>query len=132
MDTPNIQVIANNSIVNIQVGTSSLVGAGSSLLLTATSASGAIGTTVQSITIKSTGTNTLGMIRFFVSNGANSFLFREVMVPANNQTGVVQAFSYTISDPIQLQPNYQLYVSTQNSESFNIIAKGKDIISCGC
>jgi len=132
MCSPNIQVFANKSIANITGGTSSLIGAGSSLLLTATTALGAIGTVVQSITIKSTASTTLGMIRFFLNDGVNYFLFREVMVPANSQTGVVQSFSYTFSDPIMLQPGYTLYVSTQNTEPFNVVATGQDLISCGC
>src|SRR3569833_2845293 len=127
MCSPNVQVFANKSIANITGGTSSLTGAGSSLLLTATTALNAVGTVVQSITVKSTASTTLGMIRLFLNDGVNYFLFREVIVPANNQTVVVQTFSYTFSDPIMMQPGYTLYVSTQNAEPFNVIATGLDI-----
>lgn len=130
---PNNQYFANTSLVTISVGTSSLTGTGASHLLTASNVTGAVGTAIQSITIKSTVTNSaLGMIRVFVNNGIGSFLIREVMVPANTQTGVVQAFSYTINEPIMLAPGYELLVSTQNSDTFNVMAKGQDIISCGC
>jgi len=133
MENQNVQMIANNGNVTISNANSNLDGTGTlGLLLTAGSSSGAGGTLIRTIVIKATGNTSLGMIRLFVNNGSGPLLFREVMVPANDQTGVVPTFSYTVNDSLRLQPGSRLYASTQNSETFNVIANGNDIINCSC
>lgn len=131
--TVNNTYIANVGKVFVNTANSSLNGTGAlGLLLTANTAIGACGTVVSSIVVKATGSTALGMIRLFIWDGANYFLYKEVMVPANIQTGVVPAFTATIQEPFVLQSGYNLYVSTESPDDFNVIAYGKDGISCGC
>lgn len=130
----NIQFASNLGKVLINAANPNLNGTGNmGLVLTANSAPpNARGTTVKSVIIKSIGNTTLGMVRLFIDDGVTRFLYKEVMIPANNQTSVVQAFTATIDEPFMLQPGYALYASTQNAESFNVIAVGEDSRNCSC
>jgi hypothetical protein len=133
MCNQNIQLSANNGNVNISTANSNLDGSGAlGTVLTAASGGNSGGTFIRSVTLKATGNTSLGMLRVFVSNGTNTYLLWEIIVPANDQTGVVPAFYCTINESFTLQAGYILYASTQNAESFNIIANGQDITNCGC
>jgi hypothetical protein len=119
---------ANTGMVSISTGTSSTTGVGSSLLLTATS--GFNGTAVESITVKATAATTAdGMVRIFVYDGVSSYyLMTEVFVLYTSQTGTYKSFSYRIVFPnkFHLKAGYSLYVSTQNSNSFSVVAEAMD------
>lgn len=115
--------------VSISTANPNLDGTGTiSSLVTA----GNDGTLVKSITIKSTGVNSQGMIRIFINNGTNYFLYQEIMVPANFPTGVVTSFSAKINFLVNLEPGYSIGVSTQNAENFSIIADCFDFLNCSC
>lgn len=89
------------------------------------------GTRVDFIVIKAAGTVTNGMIRFFVNDGVNTRLIREVSVTAAIPSATVASFytvvPFTIPDDEQLfilPSAYLLRVSTNNAESFNVFAYG--------
>ena len=133
MCSKNVKTNTNIGSVTIATANSHLNGTGiMGTVLTAGTASGASGTFIRSITIKATGNTTLGMVRIFINDGSTNYLYREVMVPANNQTGVVQAFTATITEPFTLNSGYAIKAATQNAESFNVIANGMDMITCDC
>lgn len=129
MNAPNVQYVANNGNVIISQGNPNLDGSGPlGSLLTA----GGNGATVNSITIKAMGATSQGMVRLFASNGSQNLLIREIMVPANVQSPIVQAFSATIVVPFTLAPGYSLKVSTQNDEPFSVSASATNWINCAC
>src|ERR1019366_5342436 len=97
------------------------------LLLTATT--GKSGTVIESISIKATSaTSSNGIIRFFIYKESTYYLFTEVFVPYSSQSGTYQSFEHKIVFPekFQLNNGYSLYVSTQNSDSFHVVANAMD------
>lgn len=124
---------ANTGLVNISTANSNLDGSGSlGTFFTSPSIGASFGSKVNFITIKSTGDTMLGMVRLFMYNGINSSLFWEVPIPANDQSSVVKSFRATLSSGILISPGFELRASTQNAESFNVIANGHDIDNCLC
>jgi hypothetical protein len=125
----NLLQTANTGMANVSTANSNLNGTGSmNTVLTA----GDDGTFISGITIKAMGNSSLGMVRIFIYNGVSSFLYREIMIPCNSQTGVVQAFSAKLSDSFFLQSGYELRASTQNAESFSITVVGENVKNCEC
>ncbi len=94
--------------------------------------SGANGSVIKSITVKATGSTSQGMVRLFVGNGELNFLYREIMIPANVQTGVVPAFSLVLPGIFRLQPGWSLLASTELSETFNVFADYGEWENCSC
>ncbi|MGZ3931147.1 MAG: hypothetical protein ACXVP0_07250 [Bacteroidia bacterium] len=76
--------------------------------------------------IKAITNTSTGMIRFFVYDGVNARLIREVMVPANNKASIQPAFETSFMLNYNLKSGYSLKVSTQNADTFNVIADGRD------
>jgi hypothetical protein len=119
--------ITNVGMASITVGTSSMTGTGSTLLTSATS--GANGTIIESLTIKAQAdTLSNGIIRIFIYNGTTYYLLSEVFIPfyQTGNSSIYQTFEKKIifSNKIKLKAGYSLYVSTQNSDAFNILAEG--------
>jgi len=105
--------------------TGTMTGAGSVLLLTANSN----GTAVKTIRIKATAaTSADGMIRIFIKSGSTYYLFKEIFVPYSNQGSTYKSFEYILSFPrtFQLQSGQYLYASTNNTDTFVVIAEGND------
>jgi len=87
------------------------------------------GTTISSIIIKAVGDTTQGMVRLFIGDTGASVaitLFKEIPIPATTPTGIVPAFQTAFTSGFTLEPGYTLYASTQNAETFNVIAEGLD------
>ncbi len=115
------QYTANTGMVVISTANSNLDGTGTlGTLLTAASN----GTLVKRIIIKSTVSNTEGMIRFFIYDGTNTRLRQEIPVMAITKAATTLAFEYTWDCDLKLQAGDILKVSTEKAESFNIIAEG--------
>ncbi len=120
---------ANTGMVLISTANTALDGTGTlgTVLTAGVSASGWKGCQVESVTIKSIQNTTYGMVRLFIYDGTNTKLLTEVEVPAITKSGVAQSFSRTVMlDTFELQPGYVLKASTQNAESFTVIAEGLD------
>jgi len=129
MNVNSIMNGANTGLAQIMIGTSSITGTGSTILLSAIGTTGNTGTTIKTITIKSQVSNAQGMIRFFIYNGTTYYLWQEVMVPATTQSSTIPTFGTTIPVNLVLPTGYSLYTSTQNNETFDIIANGNNF-SC--
>ncbi|MCE9583172.1 MAG: hypothetical protein K8T20_11830 [Planctomycetes bacterium] len=87
---------------------------------------GANGTRIDRIVIKATVTTTAGMIRFFIYDGTNTRLIREILVTAITASATVAAFESDLLTPDLYLPtsSYQLKVSTEKAEAFNVHAFG--------
>jgi hypothetical protein len=89
---------------------------------------GANGSRVERITICATGTTTAGMIRFYLYDGTNTDLWREIPVTAITPSATVAAFYFQLGGLgfILNSSTKSLRVSTHNAESFRVIAEGGD------
>lgn len=132
------QFTANSGVVNISTANSNLNGTGSTTLVLTAGASGAM---LKSVIIKATQPTTQGMVRLYVYDGTNRVLFKEIPVPQSpwinsfpiqypQPTSLTMFVAYIPCD-IFLAPGDKLYASTQNAESFNIIAEAVDISYAG-
>lgn len=92
---------------------------------------GSNGTMIDNIVIQAAGTTTAGVVRVFIYDGSNYFLFWEQMVTALTPSATVQAFNAKLdySQPgskLWLPSGYSVRVSTHNAETFKVFANGAD------
>ncbi len=117
------QYTANTGMANIATANANLDGTGTlGTVLTAASN----GTLIVSITIKAQVTTTEGMIRFYIYDGTNTRIINEVHVDSITKSATNPAFEYVWACNLPLKAGDVLKASTQNAESFNIIAQGLD------
>ena len=82
---------------------------------------------VERITVTATGTTTSGMIRFFVDDGTNIRLWKEINVLPATPSATVKAFAVELSGlSFILQTGRTIKASTHNAESFSLIAEYGD------
>lgn len=111
----------------IQVSTANTNRDGTGTLVTLTTGTTA-GVVIEQVSITATGTTTAGMIRFFLSinGGTDKRLINEVIVTAVTPSGTAQAFSVyapALEGLVLLTTSTILYASTNNAETFNILAQ---------
>ncbi|MBS1585721.1 MAG: hypothetical protein JSS82_09260 [Bacteroidetes bacterium] len=121
---------ANTGIGTVSVANPGLDGSGTLVkILTA----GSNGTIIKSIIIKSVAPTTQGMVRLFIRNAAHTktTLIREVPIPMYPVMATTPTPAPTwpmieidLVDEITLQASDELVASTQNAQTFNIIAEG--------
>lgn len=94
---------------------------------------GANGSRIDAIDIKAVGTTTAGMIRLFIHDGTNAQLLTEIPVTALTPSATLPSWEAQLNTnsmsqvlPIILPTNYSLHASTNNAETFNVIAFGGD------
>lgn len=94
---------------------------------------GSSGSRIDMIGLQATSTTTSGMIRLFVHNGTTAFLLAEIPVVAITPSATNPAFNVQLNTntmtqflPIVIPTGHSLRASTNNAESFNIIAFGGD------
>lgn len=123
--TPNWTATPKVGLANIAAANTNRDGTGTIGTVFTAAASGS---RVDVITVQARATTTAGMIRLYVHDGTTAFLFREIVVPAIVPAAAVQAFnvSLTIEGGLSLPVNYSLRASTNNAESFNVMAQGGD------
>jgi len=112
---------ANIGSVLISTANSALDGSGT-LGSVITGASN--GTLVKRITIKAITNTTHGMVRLFVSDGTKTRLIKEVDIPAVTKASVDRSFQFVFLLNFNLRSGYILKASTENAESFQVIAEG--------
>lgn len=117
---------ANTGVVLINTANANLDGTGTTTtLITA----GGSGTLIKTIRVKALGDTTEGMVRIFVYNSASTayYLIGEIPIPPSKKSGTYPAFEIAYDLNFSLETTYySLKVSTQNSESFAVIAEGLD------
>jgi hypothetical protein len=117
------QYTANTGMVTISTANSNLDGTGTlGTVLTAASN----GTLVKTVTIKAQTNTTQGMIRLFVYDGTNTRLVAEIEVPAVTKSSTDESFEKYLDLDLSLKSSHVLKASTQNAETFNVIAEGLD------
>jgi len=91
------------------------------------------GTRIDRIKISATSTTTAGMIRFYVYDGTNNRLWREVAVTAATPSATVLGYTTEIMTPDTQSPllvlpsaSYILRASTHNAEQFDIVTHAGD------
>lgn len=117
------QYTANTGMVAISTANSNLDGTGT-LGTVITAASN--GTLIKTVTIKAQTNTTQGMVRLFIYDGTNTRLLAEVEIPAVTKAAYENSFETTLNLDLELKATYILKASTQNAETFNVIAEGMD------
>ena len=116
------QYTAKTGIAQINTANTALDGSGT-LTLVINGASK--GTLIKTVTIKAVGATTKGMVRLFIEDLSRKIvLLTEIEIPAISETAIRPTFETTIPLNFTLKDKYQLKASTQNAETFNIIAEG--------
>lgn len=88
---------------------------------------GASGSRIDEIDITATGTTTANMIRLWIYNGSTYYLIQEISVPAITPTTVISVFqSSSTYNNFMLQSGQSLRATTNNAESYNVVAFGGD------
>lgn len=129
MATTNRVYTANTGMTTISTANPNLNGTGTiATVLTAAND----GTIVKNVYIKATGNTSQGMVRFYINDSGTDRLTMEIAIPASVQTGVEPAFEVFFDANLTLQTGQSLTVSTQNADTFNIIADGTDWQNCDC
>lgn len=95
---------------------------------------GTNGSRIERIVIQATGTTTAGTVRLFLHDGTSARLYDEISVTAITPTSTINAFVETLEAytqprymPIVLPNGWSLRASTNNAETFNVIAMGGDL-----
>jgi hypothetical protein len=82
---------------------------------------GSSGSRIDDIYITATGTTTAGVVRLFLNDGTNTYLFEEILVTAITPSTTVQVFQFTqLNLGLILANGWSLRASTNNAETFNI------------
>ena len=126
---------ANVGIATLTTGNTDLTGLNATPVLIA---AGANGTIIKSVRIKALSPVTTGVIRLFIGTAVSPpsaavSLYKEIPVtttPAMAATPtpapVLPTFEIILNGGFKLKSGWKLFATTQNSESFNIIAEGMD------
>ena len=95
---------------------------------------GSLGTRINRIEVRSLVTTTAGMVRIFLHDGTNAYLWSEVAVSAITPSATVAAFSATLSEafnkdilPFVLPTGWSVRASTEKAENFRVIVHGADL-----
>lgn len=109
-----------NGVAQVTVANTNRDGTGT---LATVYTAGATGSRIDSLLVQATATTTAGMIRLFISDGANDRLIMELPVVAVTPASAIPAWSATVNFPkgLVLQATWLLKASTHNAETFNII-----------
>jgi hypothetical protein len=88
---------------------------------------GSGGSRIDEVNIVATGTTTAGVVRLWVHTGSTYYLLSETLVPASTPSTSLAVFSAILSyNNFMLPSGHSLRATTNNSESFNVIAFGGD------
>lgn len=127
MDTTKYN--ANTGSVVISTANSNLDGTGTlGAVYVAGSSATYKGSSVESITLKSSVNLTPGMVRLYLDNLTTKFCFKEIVVNSFTKTATDEAFEHTIvfDNDFDLQAGYKIHASTQNAETFHVMVNGND------
>lgn len=94
---------------------------------------GASGSRVSRIHVTAASTTTAGVVRLFIHDGSSARLWHEVLVSAITPSTSVAVFQKYLSEaidtdklPLILETGYSLRASTNNAETFTVVATGGD------
>lgn len=122
-----IEEYPNTGVDIVSVANANLDGTGT-IAAVYTSASSVTynGSVIKAVSISALESVVRGMVRFFISpdNGTTYYLFNEIYIPDTVASPIVQTFSVKFSQYFNLQADYIIGVSTENSEKFAISIQG--------
>ena len=88
---------------------------------------GSSGSRIDEVNIVATGTTTAGVVRLWIYTGSTYYLLSETIVTAITPSTTLAVFSSTSTfNNLMLPSGHSLRATTNNSESFNVIAFGGD------
>jgi hypothetical protein len=119
---------ANTGMTTVSTANSNLDGSGT-LGTVLTPDNTLKGCKIAAVNIKSQVSTSAGMVRLFVYNGTTNFLVSEIPVGAVTKSSTATSYSARKTfgtNGFALKNSYLLKASTQNAESFNVIAEGLD------
>lgn len=127
MQIPAYAAIPKSWAASVSVGSALRDGTGTTTLVTL--AAGARGAKIEKIYAKARATTTLGMLRFYLHDGVNFFIWKEIVVTALVPSGTVTSWEGGIdcSGPdtvLQIPSGWTVRVVPANSEAFDISAVG--------
>lgn len=123
-DSTQIYVASGRATVNTansnRDGTGTLVA-----LFTAGPSATYKGASIRTITIKSEVNTTSGMIRFYIDDLSNKYLFMEVPVKTLTKSAIDESYERTIvfPDDFDLEAGYKIQVSTENSQEMSLLCE---------
>lgn len=87
---------------------------------------GSNGCSIESITVKATGSPSDGIIDIFIYDGTTYFLFKQIKVTAITKSGIAHTYEYNLvfENDFELKAGYSLYAATQQTQNFSVIAEG--------
>jgi hypothetical protein len=123
--SPLFPVTPVAGIAQISVANSALTGGGTVVTVYTP---GANGGRIEYIRVKAVAATTAGMVRLFINDGSNTRLWKEISVSAITPSATVQSFEaeFVPTKPLVLPSGYTLKASTENGETFNVVAFGGD------
>jgi hypothetical protein len=90
---------------------------------------GANGSRIDRLRAIATAAVTNGVVRLFISDGANIRLHKEIMVTLTTPSATVETWSQdlTFPDGLIIPNGWSLQAATHNAEAFNVFAHGGDL-----
>lgn len=114
------QYTASTGMVQFNTANSLLDGTGTGVTTVVTASSSSNGLFIPRVYIKSITNTVEGTLRFFVSDGTNNRLVKEIHVSQNTKSSTNPAFEYVWDSDLKLKPNWSLKVTTQYGDTFNV------------
>lgn len=89
---------------------------------------GSNGSRIDRVKVVARGATTAGVIRLFLNDGTNTYLYEEIMVDAITPSTSVKVWKgeITFADGIALPNGWSLRASTHIAEAFTAVAHGGD------
>ena len=121
------QFVATPKVGVVTISTANTSRDGSGTIGTVFSA-GSSGSRIERVQVKAQGTTTAGMVRLFVHNGTTAYLLTEIQVVPVTPSGTVPAYeaTFVFDGGLVIPAGYSLRASTNNAESFHVVALGGD------
>lgn len=123
--TPQFASNPKIGISNISVANTNINGSGT---ISTVFSAGSLGSKINEVAVCGVGSVSAGMVRLFINDSSNNYLFDEVPISATTPSSSVSNFRTTKTyDNLVLPSGYSLRAATNNAENFNIIVCGADL-----
>ncbi len=121
---------ANNYLGQISTANNSLTaGVLGQVYAAGAAASGFLGSSISSLTFKSSVNVTPGMVRLWIKNtGAVKYILKEYEVNTVTKSNTDDTYETTVvfDNDLDIPADWSLWASTENAENFNVFVEGND------
>ena len=123
--TPIFATTPRSNAAAISVANTARDGSGTVVTIATAGSNGSIFDVVR---VVATGTTTAGVVRIFIHDGTNYFLYKEILVTAITPSTTVEVFNAELipTVPLVMPAGYSIRAATNNAEGFNVIVSGGD------